>query len=441
VKEVVMKSIVRLFAAGMSLLFIPAVAPAQVENDAEAPADDVPAYQIDAISFAALNSPLSRLDVFAQVSYEDLSFVKNDDRYTASYEMMVSLYDSTDQLVNEKLWTEDVKAATFDESVSSQAYSLTQRVFEIPPGIYKIVSVLRDMESRVSRKLVRQIDVQDYAHAAFALSDIMLVKRINAVGERKSIVPNVSPNVGNLSDGFFLFFEAYNDLREDSVRFTASVMNEKGEKALTRDTTAFIAKGRNQVFFKIDHSSLTLGDYRVVVQAAPLTPWSADSVRTLPTTNRKFVIRWRGLPRGVGDLDLAIDQLQYLAKDKELDHIKEATTVEEKQKRFLEFWKTKDPNPSTPRNEKMEDYYARVEYANKHFKHYVDGWRTDMGMVYIRFGTPSNIDRHPFDIDSKPYEVWAYYELNFQFVFVDESGFGEYRLVTPLWDVWQRAKD
>jgi GWxTD domain-containing protein len=107
----------------------------------------------------------------------------------------------------------------------------------------------------------------------------------------------------------------------------------------------------------------------------------------------------------------------------------------------MEFWKARDPNPNTPRNEKMEEHYARVEFANKHFKHYLDGWRTDMGMVYIIFGPPNNVERHPFDIDAKPYEIWSYYELNHQFIFVDQTGFGDYRLTTPIWDVWQRPRN
>jgi GWxTD domain-containing protein len=436
-----MKPMLRWFAASLAGLLLNATVTAQTEEAPDAQAEDAPRYQIDAISFAALNSPLSRLDVFLQINYDDLSFVKEDDRYAASYEVMVGLYDTLEHLVNEKLWTEQVKAATFDESISAQAYSLTQRVFDIPPGTYRIVSIVRDLETRISQKLVRQIVVQDYAHAPFALSDIMLVRNLKMVGDRKSITPNVSANVGNLAEGFYLFFEVYNDVREDSLRFTSTVLNEKGEKLFSRDTTALIPKGRTQMFLKTDHTGLTLGDYRIYVQAAPVTPWTPAPEGGIFATSRAFVVRWRGLPRGVADLDLAIDQLQYIARESELDSIKEATTVEEKQRLFLEFWKRRDPNPNTPRNEKMEGYYARVEYANKHFKHYVEGWRTDMGMVYVRFGPPSNVDRHPFDIDSKPYEIWSYYEMNFQFVFVDETGFGEYRLITPIWDVWQRARE
>jgi hypothetical protein len=59
-----------------------------------------------------------------------------------------------------------------------------------------------------------------------------------------------------------------------------------------------------------------------------------------------------------------------------------------------------------------------------------------MGMVYILFGAPNDIERHPFDIGSKPYQIWYYWEINRQLVFVDETGFGDYRLVTPIHDLY-----
>jgi hypothetical protein len=63
----------------------------------------------------------------------------------------------------------------------------------------------------------------------------------------------------------------------------------------------------------------------------------------------------------------------------------------------------------------------------------MEGWRSDRGMVYITLGPPNNIDRHPFDYDAKPYEIWEYYDMNQQFIFVDETGFGDYRLTTPMY--------
>jgi hypothetical protein len=63
-----------------------------------------------------------------------------------------------------------------------------------------------------------------------------------------------------------------------------------------------------------------------------------------------------------------------------------------------------------------------------------------MGMVFIMLGPPSSVDRHPFEVDSKPYETWSYFDLNYRYVFVDDTGFGDFRLVTPLWEVYSRRR-
>ncbi|MCK4723767.1 MAG: GWxTD domain-containing protein, partial [Dehalococcoidia bacterium] len=61
------------------------------------------------------------------------------------------------------------------------------------------------------------------------------------------------------------------------------------------------------------------------------------------------------------------------------------------------------------------------------------GWESDMGMVYIIYGQPDDIERHPFDIDRKPYQIWFYYSKGWRFVFMDVNMLGDYRLVTPLY--------
>lgn len=414
---------------------------AQVEVAEKLEEEQFAPFSVDAISFAVASSGRSRLDVYVQIPYETLSFVKQPDRYYASYELSIDILDSAGSLANEKVWTEEIQAATFDQSVSSEAYSLVQRIFELQPGRYSIIVTMRDNETKTPRRVAKELLVSNYQTQPFMLSDIMLVSKLSISGERRVIVPNVSSNVGNIPGPLYLFFEAYGGQKSDTVRFVATVYNEKNDPQFEVDTSDVLQGARSQVFMKIDSNRLALGNYKLIIRAFPAHIRPGKDQTPLASTNRLFIVRWQGMPRGVKDLDMAIEQLQYIARDNEVSYMKDASTTEEKQKRFLEFWKKRDPNPNTPRNEKMEQYYAKVEYANKHFKHYTEGWRTDMGMVYIIFGAPNNVDRHPFDIDAKPYEVWSYYELNHQFVFVDQTGFGDYRLITPIWEVWQRPKD
>jgi GWxTD domain-containing protein len=414
---------------------------AQVEVNGVVPDRGESSLFMDAISFAALNNQGSRVDVFVQVGYEMLSFVKHGGLYDAAYEMTLSLFDSTNSLVNEKLWTEDVKGVAFDRSASPNASSITQRSFDAVFGRYTIRLVVRDKESGASYTMSRNLRVPDFSATDFSLSDIMLLSRVVVAGDKRSIAPSISPNVGTIPEAFFVYVEAYNKRGLDSVRFNLDLVGKKSEHPVAIDTVASLKPGRGEYILRVPHGTLPLGDYSLVVTVRPVHA-STDSVENvIGLASRSIAARWVGLPRSIKDLDLAIEQVRYICKGDEMSKLKEAKTAEEKMAAFMEFWKKRDPNPNTPRNERMEEYFARVDYANKHFSHYIDGWRTDMGMVYVMFGAPNNVDRHPFDVDSKPYEVWAYYDLNYSFVFIDQTGFGDYRLETPVWEVWSRVRN
>jgi len=414
-------------------------ASAQVEMSASA-MEPSGTFNLDAIVFAGATRGQERLDVFIQVGYEALSFTKRDDRYYASYELTLSLYDSAGSLVNEKTWTEEVKGLTFDQSVSSTGYALTQRTLSVGPGAHRLTVALTDNESKMTRHLETPVLVTDMWEKPFSLSDIMLLSRVSQQGEKRSMVPNVGGNVGEIPDFFYLYCEAYNRERRDSVRILMSIADQKREKVVEFDTLLALRPGRNEEILKVSHGSLQLGDYRIFLRAYPTSFQPPLDTGYIASTNRAIIVRWYGMPKSMKDLDLAIDQVRWIAKDDEITYLKAATTPEEKQKRFLEFWKKRDPNPNTPRNEKMEEYYQRVDYANRHFTHFREGWRTDMGMVYLMFGPPNNVDRHPFDSDAKPYEIWSYYDLSFQAVFLDETGFGDYRLLNSLSEVYDKAR-
>jgi len=59
------------------------------------------------------------------------------------------------------------------------------------------------------------------------------------------------------------------------------------------------------------------------------------------------------------------------------------------------FWRMRDPTPETEENEFKEEHYQRIAYANEHFGAGIRGRRTDRGQVYILFGEPDEIEKHP----------------------------------------------
>ncbi|MFZ4620273.1 MAG: GWxTD domain-containing protein [Bacteroidota bacterium] len=410
----------------------------QVEARKPLTSFDLPEFFVDALSFSSGDSITSRVDVYIQVPYDAIQFTKKNDRYSAGYEVTLNFLGEDNSSVSEKVWTESVDVPIFDYTEARRAFSLTQRSINIAPGIYTLRSQVKDNDSKKVFHVIKKIIVGNYATKALALSDVMLVNRTGSEGDKKTIAPNISGNIGENNNSFSVFFEIYSSRPNDSLELHYTIVDYKGREMLNKFQPYRSKGSRNQIITRFDSAKYGTGAYQLNIEARSLS----DAPEEIPALKqRAFVVRWGNMPISISDLALAIRQLKYIAKDKEIDAFDDAKTDEEKRKLFDEFWLKRDPNPATKRNEYMEEYYSRVEYANKTFSHYQPGWNTDMGMVFILFGSPNNVERHPFDIDSKPYEVWAYYDYNRSVIFVDESGFGDFRLLTPVWDMLQRLKN
>lgn len=93
-----------------------------------------------------------------------------------------------------------------------------------------------------------------------------------------------------------------------------------------------------------------------------------------------------------------------------------------------EFWKKRDPDPGTEENEFKDQYYQRIEEANRLFRQgTTKGWLQDRGRVHILLGPPERRDTFPNSSDYEfPTEIWYY--GYFPIVFVDRSESGDYRL-------------
>nr|MDK2851251.1 hypothetical protein [Candidatus Cloacimonadota bacterium] len=124
-----------------------------------------------------------------------------------------------------------------------------------------------------------------------------------------------------------------------------------------------------------------------------------------------------------------IDQLRYIASQNEWRVLSKVS--KDKYADAIEsFWQAHDPTPGTIRNENRELFYQRVIKADELFTIHrrMVGWKSDRGRIYIKFGEPDQIVNDSFPIGKPPSIIWHYFRLNRVFVFVDERGFGQYKL-------------
>jgi len=395
----------------------------------------IPKFYFEAISLESGEAGVSRLDVYIEVPYEALHFTKAGEFFNSKYEVSINIYDSVETLVSEKWWVEEVETKDYTQSVSSAMSKTSYRSFMLTPGKYFIAVQIKDSETEKITRSKRKVNIRNYFTPKFSISDILLVNRLEKDSGKTVVYPNIGGSVGSGHDSFYVFFDVYNAIAAESADVFINIHNVKGD-IIKKDTFKQILQvPKKSCFYQVTTSQFISGDYIIDVNVIPRSLKDGITLDEISTkTSRSFVIHWRGLPVSITNLDEAIDQLQYIIDRDKLEEIRKAPP-EKKREMFRDFWKKKDPSPNTEKNELMDEYYSRIQYANKNFGHYIDGWKTDMGMIYVIFGPPSNIERHPFELDSKPYEVWSYYDLNREFVFVDMNGFGDYRLQTPLWDV------
>lgn len=119
------------------------------------------------------------------------------------------------------------------------------------------------------------------------------------------------------------------------------------------------------------------------------------------TAEKIIQIRWTGMSDMINNLDEAIEQLRYIARGDVISKMKKASG-EEKKNLFLEFWRERDPTPGTEENELMNEYYRRVAFANQNFSGYLELAKL-IRQGYSGPNPPNEIERHPFEIQTKPY--------------------------------------
>ncbi|MBN2102770.1 GWxTD domain-containing protein [bacterium] len=389
--------------------------------------DEAPNLFYDIMTMASEDTGLTTFQFYSKIAYDELQFVKRDNQYYAQYELSVTVFDQHGDQADGRIVRKEIFVNSFEETNSRKKFDVASVTINLKPAKYELLVGIMDFDSRKTGRRKTQLTVPAYFHEPLELSDVILADRIvsDSSGNQEP-VPNVMGNYGNQQESLFLWFEVYNLIELDSVKVNYRILNLKDEEIRSYSEYRRLEGDRTQVAVHIPREELSAGKYKLEV-------WLGKG-KTVVKRVRALSVHWMDMPAYANDLDKAIEQLKYIAEGKQMKAMRKASD-EKKSELFREFWNEKDPTPGTEQNELMEEYYRRVDYSNAAFTSFIEGWRSDRGMVYIILGAPNDIERHPFEVDSKPYEIWSYYQYNRQFIFVDETGFGDYRLISPFWEI------
>ncbi len=370
-------------------------------------------------------STTSRLNIYLEIVHDDLQFIKSGNRFEAGYEVTVVIYDHDNEQVDGTIWKESVQADNYDATNTRHQFHQSHRSFELDPGKYKLIISVMDLETRQSTERKKNFTLSDYAASSLGMSDIVFISQIEVDSNRvHSIRPQVSDAQKGVVDSSMVYFEVYQTDSSTTARTEYELFAVNAKKQIRRSFSHELSGWRNPVYFVLRADSLAHDLYRLKIT----TRIGEQKV----AKEKEFYVRWSALPSTAADLHTAIEQLRYIASKDEWKLLKKAKG-DAQLAEFKSFWNRHDPTPGTEANELRDAYYTRIEFANNTFSQMQrPGWRTDMGIVYIILGQPDDIERNAYPRYSKPYEIWSYYRYSRQFLFYDVTGFGDYRLETPM---------
>jgi GWxTD domain-containing protein len=320
--------------------------------------------------------------------------------------------------------------------------------FQVPRGEYQIKVLVRDRHD-VERKdsVMLRLPVKVHGTVGPELSDVELAASIRQGAEAGTFYKNtleVVPNVGGMYSAdqrVFYYSEAYNLLSGDdrsdySTRLI--VQDAIGKEVLSRERIRKRVGESSVIVDQFSVSSLHSGTYQLILALMD------SSKRMLGSAARKFYVynpklgvdssllagssrlpMTEYLAMDEAELDRESRWLRWEASEEEKNQFKALTGVDAKRKFLSDFWRKR---PLGLRDE----YLARVNHANMNFAVMGrEGYRADRGRVHIVYGSPDDIERHPNETDSRPYEIWSYNNIQggVIFVFVQKNTGGDYELV------------
>lgn len=132
----------------------------------------------------------------------------------------------------------------------------------------------------------------------------------------------------------------------------------------------------------------------------------------------------------------------YIITNQERDSFLQLTSDDARDQFIQRFWEIRNPTPGAPDNPFKVEHYRRLEYASQYFGHasHTDGWRTDMGRVYITLGEPQQRQKLLGLQKVTPMEIWFYSNANpalppfFYVVFYQPDSASEFKLYSPYSD-------
>ena len=322
-----------------------------------------------------------------------------------------------------------VRVRAFQETLRNDESIVFQQFLSLGPGVYHVTVLVRDRNGPGVAHQERLDTVPSYAGPGLATPIAIYegIGRTNAADPPKLLVnPRATLPYGG--DTLRFYIEGYGLAAQ--ARLAIQVTDQGGANVLEDTVPVAGGTGLGRAVIVLAPSRLPMGQAQIQLQPVGGGP-SARSPFLV-----SFSSQWV-----ITNFDQMISLLRYFERQDLVDSLRKASPAD-RPEMWKRFWKATDPVPITPENEALDDYFRRIQTANQRYAEAGDpGWLTDRGEVFITMGDPDEVYDLRGDVSRGGPAVirWTYNSLQLLLLFVDQSGFGRFRLTPSSRADYQRA--
>ncbi len=342
-----------------------------------------PEYQVYHVS-----DTVSRL--YCSINTDEFLYSKDGDNqyFTAAYSISYKLFSSFESKV-----VIDSSSATFVYNKSEGRRQIINRIdFKAhSPNTYLLEVNTYDLKRKQSARMFVNIDKGSKYTRQYFKVDSKIKKQTNfdPVVHGKDVL-EIKPVMKDVSKMYVKYFD---------INFAISL-------------PPFSMQEAKKVRYRPDSLyEVTLNEEGIVESTMDKKGIYHFQIDTITREGLTFFHYYNDFPR-LTTANQMIGPLRYITTKQEFT---EMMAADNKKQAVDDFWINITGNPD--RGKKViKRFYTRVQDANRYFTSYLEGWKSDRGMIYIVYGAPDVVYKNSFS------ENWIYGEegnlvsLNFAFV-------------------------
>lgn len=335
------------------------------------------------------------------------------------------------------------------DSIAVDVFALER--FSLDSGSYSLNLILDDANDSTDKEIKANIDITiPENNGQFLFSDIILIDQFSKTTNTNQLSRSgydILPLVNNFLDPeikkLAYYVETYNSTdSSEKIIIKQRLMKAFPIKTELQDYTRYVRKEISSTlpFLQyFDISNLASGKYYLSLQVINRENLVvAEKEIYFERFNHEIqqqdtiIVDNKDIPLfaqnySEKELDNFIASLSPIAGDFEQKSIQAHLGHKDynlKRKFFNNFWVER--NASNPEDEWMNYYVQLKDVNHKYGTRLKQGFETDRGRVFLKYGPPNSVQKKPSTGNTYPYEIWHYYRIdkynNKRFIFYLPSG-------------------